>query len=81
MPEVTREDLSLLDGPAITARGLVRLPATLEAALACFSRDHTVMGWFAEPFQDVYLAHKAAEMQYVRDMSETEIYSLYEVVY
>jgi glutamine synthetase len=81
MPEVTREDLSLLDGPAIAARGLVRLPATLEAALACFSRNHTVMGWFAEPFQDVYLAHKAAEMQYVRDMSETEICSLYEVVY
>jgi len=81
MPAVTREDLSLLDGSALTARGLVRLPSTLDAALACFSRNQTVKSWFAEPFSGVYLALKAAEINYVQNMSEAELCSLYEAVY
>lgn len=81
MPEVTGEDLSLLDGSALAARGLVRLPTGLEAALDRFARNGTVRGWFGERFAEVYLAHKAAELSHVRDMGEAELHALYESVY
>ncbi len=81
MPTVTGEDLSLLDGAALAARGLVRLPSTLEAALDRFTGNPTVTGWFAAPFADVYRAHKAAEIAYVKELSEAELYALYERVY
>ena len=81
MPAVTGEDLSLLDSAALAARGLVRLPSTLEAALDRFTGNPTVTGWFAGPFAGVYRAHKAAEIAYVKELSEAELYALYERVY
>lgn len=81
MPTVTGEDLSLLDSTALAARGLVRLPTSLEAALDRFAANDTVRGWFAEPFPEVYVAHKQAEIRHTRTMAEDAVFALYEDVY
>ncbi|TNF60655.1 MAG: glutamine synthetase, partial [Rhodobacteraceae bacterium] len=64
-PEPTQEDLSLLPVKELAARGLKRLPTTLEAALAEFGADRTVTGWFPAPFADVYQAHKRGEIAHL----------------
>ena len=67
-PEPTQEDLFLLSPADLAARGFVRLPETLEAALERFEVNQTVRGWFPDIFAPVYLAHKRAEMAHVADM-------------
>ena len=80
-PEPTAEDLSLLPAPELSARGIERLPETLEAALAAFESDETVKGWFQDPFPDVYLAHKRNEIESVRDRSPEEVCAAYQTAY
>ncbi len=67
-PVPTEEDLSLLPPEDLAARGFIRLPETLEAALERFSSNATVRGWFPESFADVYVAHKTSEIAHVADM-------------
>ena len=67
-PAATEDDLSLLSPEDLAARGFVRLPETLDAALDAFTNDSTVTGWFPPKFADVYRAHKEAEMAHVADM-------------
>ena len=80
-PEPTAEDLSLLSDPELEARGVERLPQTLEAALAAFEGDETVKGWFQDPFPDIYLAHKRNEIESLRDRSPEEICAAYQSAY
>ncbi len=81
VPEATQEDLSLLDTAALAARGYVRLPQTLEAALQRFESNPVVTGWFPEGFADVYVKHKQGEIAYLKDMTQAEICAAYETVY
>lgn len=67
-PAATEDDLSLLSPEELAARGFVRLPETLEAALDAFAGDTTATGWFPAQFADVYRAHKEAEIAHVADM-------------
>lgn len=67
-PAATQDDLSLLSPEELAARGFVRLPETLEAALDAFTGNATVTGWFPEQFADVYRAHKAAEIAHLAEM-------------
>lgn len=67
-PAATEDDLSLLSPEALAARGFVRLPQTLEAALDAFTGNATVTGWFPDQFAEVYRAHKQAEIAHVADM-------------
>lgn len=67
-PAATEDDLSLLSADALAARGFVRLPQTLEAALDAFTADATVTGWFPKQFAAVYRAHKEAEIAHVANM-------------
>lgn len=61
-PAATQEDLSVLPPEALTARGIERLPETLEQALSRLEQNETVRGWFAPVFSEVYLAHKRGEL-------------------
>lgn len=80
-PAPTEEDLSLLSADDLTARGFVRLPETLEAALEAFQADTTVTSWFGPDFASVYAAHKAAEIDAVKDMDTAQKCAAYEGTY
>lgn len=81
VPEATQEDLSLLGTDALAARGYVRLPQTLEAALRRFRGNETVCGWFPEGFADIYVKHKEGEIAYLAGKTQAEICAAYEDAY
>ena len=81
MPKVTEEDLSLLSESALSERGYVRLPETLEAALARLDANETVRSWFPDQFVDVYLAHKKGELAYLEGKNIAERCAAYAAVY
>lgn len=80
-PPPTEEDLSLLSPEDLAARGFVRLPTSLDAALDRFDACETVKGWFPAPFASVYRAHKASEMAHVANMDIAEKCAAYEDSY
>lgn len=80
-PPATQEDLSLLSPDELSARGFLRLPQTLEAALTAFDGDATVKGWFPDAFAGIYTAHKRGEIEFLDNKSEAEICKAYEATY
>ena len=80
-PTPTEEDLSLLSAEDLDARGFVRLPETLEAALDRLAGNATVTGWFPEEFVPVYRAHKASEIAHVSDMEDAARCAAYSETY
>ncbi|QBX99909.1 glutamine synthetase [Rhodophyticola sp. CCM32] len=80
-PVPTEEDLSLLPPGDLAQKGLVRLPETLDAALEAFRSDTIVTGWFGPEFEAVYSAHKADEIDTVKDMDTPEKCTAYEGTY
>ena len=80
-PEATEEDLSLLSAEQLSARGLTRLPETLELALAKLSANATVKSWFAPEFVPVYCAHKQSEIDHVKAMTIAEQCQIYQETY
>lgn len=80
-PAPTEEDLSLLSPEALRARGFVRLPETLEAALDAFAAEPVTRGWFPETFAAVYRAHKMAEIAHLADMDTLTRCAAYENTY
>lgn len=81
VPEATQEDLSLLDADALAARGFIRLPQTLEAALERFEGNPVVRDWFPAGFPQVYVKHKKGEIAYLDGKTQGEICAAYEAVY
>ncbi|WP_244296422.1 glutamine synthetase family protein [Stappia sp. TSB10GB4] len=81
VPEATQEDLSLLDADALAARGFIRLPQTLEAALERFEGNPVVRDWFPAGFTEVYVKHKKGEIAYLDGKTQGEICAAYEAVY
>ena len=81
VPDATAEDLSLLSGEVLSARGYVRLPQSLAEAVERFAADATVAGWFPAGFADVYVKHKRGEMAFLEGKSSEEVCRLYEEVY
>ncbi|MEM7497436.1 MAG: glutamine synthetase family protein [Pseudomonadota bacterium] len=80
-PTPTEEDLSLLSDRAIAAKGLQRLPMTLEEALDRLTNDPVVSSWFSEPLLSVYRLHKQAEMAHVAEMDREAQCRAYEATY
>lgn len=80
-PDPSEEDLSLLSAHDLAARGYVRLPETLDAALDRFSQNSTVAGWFPEPLANVYRAHKENEVAHVSALDTAARCALYEATY
>ncbi|MCF3641125.1 glutamine synthetase family protein [Rhizobium sp. TRM95111] len=81
VPEATQEDLSRLAANALAARGYVRLPQTLDAALQRFAANPIAAGWFPDGFADVYVKHKQGEIGYLAGRTQAEICAAYEAVY
>ena len=77
----TEEDLSTLSESALCARGYLRLPTSLDAALTRLEGDETVRSWFRDPFIEVYLKHKRGELEFLDGKSPEEICQAYEAVY
>lgn len=80
-PAPTEEDLSLLSSEDLAARGIIRLPETLEAALERFASNDAVAGWFPDGFAAVYLAHKQSEIAHVAEMDTAARCAAYEATY
>ncbi|MEM8647528.1 MAG: glutamine synthetase family protein, partial [Pseudomonadota bacterium] len=80
-PDPTEEDLSLLSPADLEARGFVRLPETLEAALDKLSGNDVVAGWLGKEFISVYCAHKQSELDHVKDMDTAARCAAYEQTY
>lgn len=80
-PDPTHEDLSRLDTAAAEARGLRRLPSSLDEALANLDADAEVRSWFDAPFVDLYLLHKRGEIAHVSGMDEAALHAAYAEVY
>lgn len=80
-PVPTEEDLSLLSPEELAARGFIRLPETLDAALDRFVGNDTVTGWFPNSFAAVYRAHKDSEIAHVADMDTAARCRAYESTY
>ena len=80
-PEVTSEDLSLLSGEELEARGFRRLPESLSAALDEFEAAKEVWQWFPDDFAEIYLAHKRQEILGLEGRDEAEICEMYQLSY
>ncbi|MEL0046946.1 MAG: glutamine synthetase family protein [Deltaproteobacteria bacterium] len=80
-PEATQEDLSLLDTKTLLKRGIERLPKSLSEALDETSSSQAVRNWFGSDFIEVYLKHKAAELDYLKSMTIEEKCAVYQKVY
>ena len=80
-PAPTEEDLSLLSTEDLNARGFIRLPETLEAALDTFTANKTVTSWFPETFAAVYRAHKDSEIAAVAEMDANALCAAYAGTY
>ena len=77
----TGEDISLLPAADLEARGLRRLPQSLDAALKAFSADKTFRETFPARFADIYVAHKSGEWAHVSDMNDEQRFTLYQSTY
>lgn len=80
-PAPTEEDLSLLSTEALAARGYIRLPESLEAALERMESSDVVRSWFPADFLPVYRTHKAAELAHLADMDIAARCAAYESTY
>lgn len=80
-PEATTEDLSLLSPDVLTARGLQRLPESLEAALAALETDAPLRAAFPPRAIEIYLAHKRAEATHAAAMTADARFSAYAAIY
>ena len=69
------------DASTLAQRGYVRLPEKLPDALQRFRANPVVTGWFPDGFADVYVKHKAREIEFLGDKGEAEICAAYEAVY
>lgn len=81
VPDATQDDLSLLDADTLRERGIVRLPQSLEEALAALQADQTVRNWFPQGFVDTYAKHKQAEIAYLAGKDMAAVCAAYEEVY
>ena len=80
-PVATEDDLTALDVAALTARGYMRLPQTLDAAVERFAANSLVRNWFPNGFADTYIKHKKEEMSFLGGRNQAEICKAYEQVY
>ncbi|WP_211110021.1 type I glutamate--ammonia ligase [Acuticoccus mangrovi] len=80
-PAATEEDLAAATSDSLAARGLVRLPTSLAAALDRLEGCATVRGWFAPEFVPIYLAHKRGEIAHVEGLDAEALHAAYDRVY
>jgi len=80
-PLPTEEDLAALSPEALAARGLARLPASLDDALAALAADPTLRAALPEGATGIYIDHKRGELAHVAPMAAAERFAAYAAVY
>jgi len=80
-PEPTHEDLATLSEEALAARGLVRLPQSLDAALALLQADAELRDAMGPELHNAYLAHKRFEVGLMAEISDAEQCARYYLAY
>jgi glutamine synthetase len=80
-PPLVTGDPTQMSAEERASLGLVRLPESLEAALASLAADKTVCGWFAPAFLETFIGEKRAEIAYLKDRSPEAICELYRSLY
>jgi glutamine synthetase len=80
-PEPTEEDLALRTAGELEARGLRRLPISLDEALAALEADRVASSWWPPRLLDVYLKHKRGEIDLLEGLSAEEQAARYAQVY
>jgi glutamine synthetase len=81
VPEPTTEDPAAMPADALAARGLVRLPLTLPAALEALESDAIALGWMPAALGGAYLMHKRGELSLIAELSADEIAARYSRCY
>ena len=81
MPEPTTEDPGGMPSDTLAARGIVRLPLTLSAALAALEADTVALGWMPPSLSQAYLMHKRGELSLTADEAADEVARRYSQCY
>ena len=82
MPEpLVEQDPGALSDAEREKRGIVRLPATLGAALDALDADKTVQGFLPPRFLEAYRANKRAELALAKDWPPEEVCKRYAEVF
>ncbi|WP_442582037.1 glutamine synthetase family protein [Mesorhizobium sp. ASY16-5R] len=76
-PPIVSGDPTLMSEAELEAKGLHRLPETLEAALEALKSDETVRGWFPKSLIDSFVAVKQAELVLAAGKDRAEICAAY----
>lgn len=80
-PSIVSGDPSVMSAEELQAKGLIRLPESLPAAIAALKADAIVAGWFAPIFIDTFAGMKAAEMKALAGLDEAAICERYREAY
>jgi glutamine synthetase len=80
-PPVVSGDPAMMDADERRAKGLMRLPEDLPAALAALSADPVVAGWFTPIFLETFTGMKASEMKALDGLDAAAICTRYRDVY
>jgi len=63
------------------AKGIVRLPTSLDAALAALAADPAASSWFSPTFLDAYRRYKRCEIELMADLTPEELCQRYAEAY
>ena len=80
-PPLVSSDPTLMTKKERAALGLVRLPESLDAALAALAANKIVCGWFAPAFIETFIGEKRAELAHLKDRTPAAICELYRALY
>ena len=81
LPEATEGDLSLLSEEELKARGVERLPDSLDRALERFVHEPIIKEWFSDNFVDIYFKHKQQEISDAKQIGDQELFERYSALY
>lgn len=80
-PSVISGDFFALSQDELDARGVGKLPVSLENALELLHQNEVVTSWFSDRFLETFFAVKRAEIEHVASLSDDEKYSAYSYAY
>ncbi len=80
-PPLVTGDPSVMSEADLAERGLVRLPQSLDAALAAMEADREVLSWFSPAFVESFTQVKRAEIAHLDGMPMADVCALYRTLF
>ena len=80
-PEDSRGSPGAQSDDDLRSRGIVRLPQSLEAALAALESDTVAAGWFPDAFMEAYRRYKRCEIDLMKDLAVEDLCTRYSEAY